>query len=440
MSLVGNLVDLPLTDIFQIVSLSKRTGVLNIVCESDKACITFLNGNVIKSSSTRNKRTLGSLLKGKGLITDKDEANVLALQKSTGDPFGTILVRENIVSKDRMEKIVREHIQEIIVELLSWEEGRFEFELLSSSKEMLPMGGTELILQEGVETQHLIIEGLRRLDEARHNSRKVEEKKEEKKVKNIGFSSLMEDTPISLSGPESAPPAVDNTGHPEGLWESIHDEIESEEVETPLPAEEKAHELNFLEQLVLEVGEDFVPEKEAPEQQAEISSLKSMVEELKGPSSLSEVLLLILRYAVEFMNRSALFVVNGGKIRGFGQFGLDTGDHNANERIRNTLIPEESDSILSAAIKMRSKIQKPLDINSRWDGHLQERLGGEPIKESIVIPVINNNHAIALLYGDNGPEGEMIGDIEALEIFIIQAGFVLDRSQLESRLQDMQRH
>jgi hypothetical protein len=440
MSLVGNLVDLPLTDIFQIVSLSKRTGILNIVHESDKASITFLNGNVIKTSSTRNKRTLGSLLKEKGLITEKNEASVLALQKSTGDPFGTILVRENIVSRERMEKAVSKHIQDIVVELLSWEEGHFEFELLSSPKEMLPMDGTELILQEGLETQHLIIEGLRRLDEERHNNQQVKKEAKKEGVKNLGFSSLIEDSPVSLAGQGPEATAVDSSGHPEGLWESIHDEIESGEVATPLPAEEESHELNFLEQLAMEVGEDFVPEQEGSEQQAEISSLKSMVEELKGPSSLSEVLLLILRYAVEFMNRSALFVVNGGEIRGFGQFGLDTEGQNANERIRNTLVPEESDSILSTAVIMKSKIQKPLDSNNRWDGYLQERLGGGPAKESIVIPVINNNRAIALLYGDNGPEGETIGDIEALEIFMIQAGFVLDRSQLESKLQDMQGH
>ena len=437
MSLVGNLADLPLTDIFQIVSLSKRTGVLNIATSEDKASITFLNGNVIKASSTRNKMTLGSVLKTKGLMTDKDERMVMEDQKVTRAPFGSILVYKNIISREQMEANLREYIQTIILELLGWEEGHFQFELLSSPTEVLPPNGAELILQQGIETQHLIIEGLRLLDEENHRKQQ-----KDKKMKAIGFSSLMEETPISLAeaDPASAPP--DNTGHPEGLWESIQSEIDMEKAEaSPAPAAaKKDQELDFLEQLMSEVGEDYELEQPGGEQTDGLSSLKSMVEELKGPSSLSEVLLLILRYAGEFVNRAALFVVREREIRGFGQFGLPGEDNAANERIRNVLVPSDSDSFLASAIRVRYKVHGTLDENKSWDRHLKENLGGDAPEESVVLPVISNNRVIALLYGDNGIHGCLIGDIGALEIFIIQAGFVLDRSLLESRLQDMQGH
>jgi len=439
MSLVGNLADLPLTDIFQIVSLSKRTGVLNIATSEDKASITFLNGNVIKASSTRNKMTLGSVLKAKGLMTDKDERMVIEAQRTTRAPFGSILVHKHIISREQMEANLRGYIQTIILELLGWEEGHFQFELLSAPSEVLPPNGAELILEQGIETQHLIIEGLRLLDEEKHRKQQKDQK-----MKAIGFSSLMEKTPVSLVEAGPAAPPQDNTGHPDGLWESIQDEIGMDKAEVSgagaAAGKKEQEELSFLEQLMSEVGEDLEPERTDGETSDGLSSLKSMVEELKGESSLSEVLLLILRYAGEFLNRAALFVVREREIRGFGQFGLPGEDNAANDRIRNVLIPSESDSFLASAIRARYKVQGSLNENKSWDRYLSGNLGGEAPEESVVLPLVSNNRVIALLYGDNGLHGSPIGDIGALEIFIIQAGFVLDRSLLESRLQDMQGH
>jgi hypothetical protein len=476
MSLVGNLADLPLTDIFQIVSLSKRTGVLNIAADGDKASITFLDGNVIKVTSTKNEVSLGFLLKRNGLITDKDEAAALLEQKKTREPFGTVLVRKNIVPKDRMEVFLREYIQAVIVDLIAWEKGQFEFHLLSSPEEIYPMNGSELVLDGGIDTQHLVIEGLRILDESRHNAGKEASEQE----KSIGFASLMEEPPVSLSEPETSPSAGEPEPDDAGVWESFQDEIGisddgpteptgSENHETRAPTQGEKNDVNFLdeieyiaasgekeadlppdgredradrrksflEDLMLEVGDEIeIPDAEGPPE--EISSLKSMMEELREPNSLSEVLLLLLRYASDFLSRAVLFVTNAGEIRGFGQFGLEGEDQDANERIRNMVIPAGSDSVLATALKEGSKIRRKLDTKSPWDLKLIENLGGNTPEESLVIPLTSGNKTIALLYGDNGSHESGIGNIDALEIFVIQAGVVLDRSLLERKLEDMQ--
>ncbi len=449
MSLVGNLVDLPLTDIFQIVTLSKRTGILKITSAEHpeyKAAITFLDGNIIKASSSKNHIPLGTFLIRKGLISEAQRDAALAIQKQTMEPLATILVRQQVLPWETIEPVLVEYIQGVIFELLKWDEGHFEFKLLSSPKDVLPPHPAEFVLRDGVPTQHLIIEGLRRLDEEKHR----EAASGPEKKGPIGFASLIEDSPVSLSEPEAPPPPTD--GHPDGLWESIQDEIdtaekeveasliEAQEVEAPesaLPSEKK--DLDFLEELILEIGDEMeLPEPET--EQKEIVSLKAMVEELKGPSTLSEVLLLILRYATEFVGRAALFVVREDEIRGFGQFGLPGDDNKANDRIRNLIIPTGEDSILTAAIRRQARVVEPLEGTTRWNAILLDTLGGGKPKESLVIPVNSSNETLALLYGDNGETQKPIGDIEALEIFIIQAGMVLDRSHLERKLHDIQQH
>jgi hypothetical protein len=41
---------------------------------------------------------------------------------------------------------------------------------------------------------------------------------------------------------------------------------------------------------------------------------------------------------------------------------------------------------------------------------------------------------VAILYGDNLPEKRPIGDTEALEIFLSQAGLAMEKALLERRL------
>ena len=54
MSLLGRLEDLSLADIVQIVFLSRRTGVLEIIDESGRHTVLFRNGLVIDAQSRRH--------------------------------------------------------------------------------------------------------------------------------------------------------------------------------------------------------------------------------------------------------------------------------------------------------------------------------------------------------------------------------------------------
>ena len=51
MSLVGRLEDLALSDIFQILSIGKKTGTLVIRSEKDSAFIVFKNGLIVRAET-----------------------------------------------------------------------------------------------------------------------------------------------------------------------------------------------------------------------------------------------------------------------------------------------------------------------------------------------------------------------------------------------------
>ncbi|PWT92231.1 MAG: hypothetical protein C5B54_03850, partial [Acidobacteria bacterium] len=81
MSLVGNLEDLPLADILQIVSLSKRTGILTIETEEGKNIVVFKNGLIVSAACPSPKiKNLGQILLERNLITQTKLQQVLELQ------------------------------------------------------------------------------------------------------------------------------------------------------------------------------------------------------------------------------------------------------------------------------------------------------------------------------------------------------------------------
>lgn len=168
MSLVGNLEDLSLPDILQIVSLSKKSGVLTIEQEGRQGKIFIREGRVIQTISPRSGKTLGEILTGQGLIKPDDLKKALETQQSgeTKELLGTILVRMNLIEQGALEKVVQKQIEESIVYFLTWTEGTFSFELCDiESRGEVSVDPHAFILERGIDTQWLVLEGTRLMDE-----------------------------------------------------------------------------------------------------------------------------------------------------------------------------------------------------------------------------------------------------------------------------------
>ena len=95
MSLVGNLEDLSLPDILQIVSLSKKSGVLILQQEELEGKIFIREGRVIQTVSPRSGKTLGEILTAQGLISQEDLKKCLEVQASETEKelLGAIMIR-----------------------------------------------------------------------------------------------------------------------------------------------------------------------------------------------------------------------------------------------------------------------------------------------------------------------------------------------------------
>jgi CheY-like chemotaxis protein len=193
--------------------------------------------------------------------------------------------------------------------------------------------------------------------------------------------------------------------------------------------------INFGADLLREMGE-VGPETRAvkgPESPG-LYLLRGMLQELNNPSLGGGIILLVLRFASELMNRAVIFLVKEHEIVGLGQFGIESkGGEVADMRVRRMKILRGEDSIFEPVLREQASRRVRLG-NSQWDRYLVEQLGGGEPQEVFLGPIISEGKVVALIYGDNLPEKTPIGDTESLEIFISQAGLAMEKALLERRL------
>jgi len=134
MVLSGSLSDFNLPEVFELIRLSRKTGVLRVRRTDADGSIWLREGEVFLATSDWRRALLGERLVAAGKVTDGALASALAIRESEpvgGRRIGTILVDEGYLSPQVLEAFVQEQIQDTIFDLMRWEEGTFFFEPLT---------------------------------------------------------------------------------------------------------------------------------------------------------------------------------------------------------------------------------------------------------------------------------------------------------------------
>lgn len=162
MAIEGPLRELGIHDVFQLLDLSRKTGALRVTSElrHNEGTIYFDNGVVVSAEIRSNPHPLGALLLRTGKITEADLERARDMQQRQGDRrrLGEILVALGVITQREVERQIHFQIEEVVFEVMSWNEGYFSFAEETESK--VP---TELTVRIPVEA--LLMEGARRIDE-----------------------------------------------------------------------------------------------------------------------------------------------------------------------------------------------------------------------------------------------------------------------------------
>jgi hypothetical protein len=129
MALEGTLKDFSLADIFQLIGLQRKTGVLTLRGADDTVTVTFLDGKVVGADSInrRIENRLGMVLLKTGTLTQDQLNRALEIQRETLQRLGFILTHYGIISTESLKQALGLQVMSIVYRLFRWKDGDYHF-------------------------------------------------------------------------------------------------------------------------------------------------------------------------------------------------------------------------------------------------------------------------------------------------------------------------
>jgi len=154
MALEGTLKDFSLADIFQLIGLQRKTGVLTLRGKDDTVTVTFLDGKVVGADSLnrRLENRLGTVLIKTGVLTQDQLNRALEIQKETLQRLGFILTHYGIISADSLREAIQLQIMQVVYRLFRWKDGDYQFSqetTIEYDRDNVTPISAESILMEG---------------------------------------------------------------------------------------------------------------------------------------------------------------------------------------------------------------------------------------------------------------------------------------------------
>lgn len=157
MALEGTLEDFSLADIFQLIGIQRKTGVLTLRRDDETIIVKFYGGQVIGADSSPKKLEdrLGKVLVKTGLISSDQLKEALNIQQKTLQKIGFILTDQNYLSREQLKEALQIQIVQMVFRLFRWHNGEYYFDQKAAvdpnSDDSIPPMSTESILMEGIQ-------------------------------------------------------------------------------------------------------------------------------------------------------------------------------------------------------------------------------------------------------------------------------------------------
>ncbi|MEA3544216.1 MAG: DUF4388 domain-containing protein [Thermodesulfobacteriota bacterium] len=153
-----------ITDLLSYFNMFRKTGMLHIELEGGFKSLYFQQGEIVFATSSFVSEDLGEVLFSLGKI-EQDTLQQLRSLVSENASLGKLLVERGAVAPKDLWLAARSQVEHIIYTLFSANSGGFYFQSLVIEQEQ--------ILRLSMNTQNIIMEGLRRLDEKALFMRKI---------------------------------------------------------------------------------------------------------------------------------------------------------------------------------------------------------------------------------------------------------------------------
>jgi len=131
MSFSGNLAEIPLVDVIQLLHGTRKSGILRIGSRKGKSQLVFKAGYIVSASHLSNSVRIGEFMVERGDIDSAQlKSALMAQQQAEAErlPLIQTLLRLDLVKEEVAFSALQGLITKTIVEVLTWKRGSFELE------------------------------------------------------------------------------------------------------------------------------------------------------------------------------------------------------------------------------------------------------------------------------------------------------------------------
>jgi len=154
MALKGTLRDFGLSDIFQLISHQRKTGILYLEDKGKSVSVTFDEGKVVGaeagSEKTLEKERVGDILLKAGVLDQGRLAQCLQEQERTARKLGVVLTEKKYLTEEIFRQALLFQIKETLFRIFQWTSGTYRFETtkITYDKQFISPMPAEFILME----------------------------------------------------------------------------------------------------------------------------------------------------------------------------------------------------------------------------------------------------------------------------------------------------
>ena len=169
MAFTGDLEQLHIVDIIQLVNTTRKSGTFSVKGSRGESRIIFSNGYIVGASHLNNKVRIGTVLVKMGATTLEDLNQALEVQKRAGKgrkPLIATLIELGKLGREQATRGLKKLIEMTLVELIGWKSGTFTLDtdvITVSAECSYPLSKMEQEIS--LDAQMLLMDALRVFDE-----------------------------------------------------------------------------------------------------------------------------------------------------------------------------------------------------------------------------------------------------------------------------------
>lgn len=151
MEVKGTLDTMPLPELIRWLHETEQTGTLVFQIGPVRKKLYFRKGEIISASSSNPREFLGQFLLRKGWMSEGELIQAVEKQLETGKMLGEVLLEQGALTREQLDRALKEKAMDTIYSLFICESASFEFYASEAPPENIPPIGmtVEAILMEG---------------------------------------------------------------------------------------------------------------------------------------------------------------------------------------------------------------------------------------------------------------------------------------------------